>query len=137
MGEAANDYEKWVIHVGRTSDINELCIRFLGGKGTLIDAGAAIGWVSVPVAVSGSAVISIEVNPSNCLRLSHAIRYNGLSSMQLVQTAASNFDGLLRFQGDAAWGRVNSEPAGREVLLPKKSILSCSISDPGSSFASR
>jgi FkbM family methyltransferase len=85
----------------------------------LIDLGAALGWVSVPIAVTGSRVIAIEMNPTNCLRLHHAIRENHLTNMTLVQTAVSDFDGFLRFHGDAAWGHISNDPGGKEVLCQR------------------
>jgi FkbM family methyltransferase len=119
VGRALDEYEKWVAHVGQTSDIGEMCYSLLQGKGTLIDLGAALGWVSVPIAITGSQVVAIEMNPTNCLRLNHAIRENHLPNMKLVQTAVSDFDGFLRFHGDAAWGHISDEPGGKEVLCQR------------------
>jgi FkbM family methyltransferase len=119
VGKERNDYEKWVAEVGQTSDIGEMCHALLRGKGTLIDLGAALGWVSVAIAVTGSQVIAIEMNPTNCLRLNQAIRANHLANMMLAQTAVSDFDGLLHFHGDAAWGHVSHAPGGKEVLCQR------------------
>jgi len=40
--------------------------KTLNGTGTLLDIGAHIGTIALPVAATGSRVVAIEMNPANC-----------------------------------------------------------------------
>jgi precorrin-6B methylase 2 len=99
-------YEEYITRLGGPDENAQLLMQLLSGSGTLIDVGANIGTISVPVAARGSEVISIEMVPDNCLRLWFARRLNGLTNLHIVQAAASDYDGMIAFAGGEAWANV-------------------------------
>jgi FkbM family methyltransferase len=110
-------YDRVMIAGHPYSDIAALLNLELGGAGTLIDLGANIGTVALPVAAAGSAVVAVEPLPGNCLRLLLAALANGLPHLRVVQAAAGAADGLLPFSGDEAWGAVAAAGAGRQEVV--------------------
>jgi FkbM family methyltransferase len=126
FSEAYSGYEEYIGQLGSPDGNATLLTNLLDGRGTLVDIGANIGTIAVPVSVNGSCVVAVEMNPANCLRLWVAARSNGLQNFHIVQAAASDYDGLISFQGDEAWGCVNTNGQGMpavclqlDTLLPK------------------
>jgi FkbM family methyltransferase len=116
-------YDRTMIDQRPYSDIAMLLNMELGGTGTLVDLGANIGTISLPVAAAGSSVIAVELLPGNCLRLTLAALVNGLTRMRTVQAAVSARDGLLSFSGDEAWGTVGGSTGQQAVALRLDTIL--------------
>jgi FkbM family methyltransferase len=102
-----SNYEAWIEHLRGPDENTKLLLDLLDRKGTLIDIGANIGTIAVPVAKHGSRVVAIEMNPKNCLKLAIAKTANGLSNMDLLEVAASDYDGRIAYSGEEAWGRVS------------------------------
>lgn len=102
-------YEAGVERLGAPDNNARLLMALLGGAGTLVDVGANIGTIAVPVAIRGSSVIAVEMNPENCLKLWIAAEANRLQTFHIVQAAASDHDGMVKFTGREAWGHVNEE----------------------------
>lgn len=120
-----SDYESWIAHLQGPDDNTQLLMRILNGAGTLIDLGANIGAVAVPVAKRGSRVIAVEMNPANCLKLWSAIALNELHCMSVIQCAVSDNDGILRYSGDEAWGHVDPQGLASALCLRLDTIVSC------------
>lgn len=93
------------------SENAELILKYLRGQGTLIDVGANIGSIALPVAKTGTNVVAIEMLPANIAKLGFATLANGLSNVRIVQAAASNFDTIISYSGDEAWGSVGATGA--------------------------
>lgn len=128
LSESHSDYE---IHLGNGPDQNaRLLMRLLKGEGTLVDVGANIGTISVPVAASGSRVIAVEMNHANCLRLWTAAALNRLSNIYIVQAAASDYDGTLTYEGSEAWGYVSDKGTSAICLRLDTMRIATSISEP-------
>jgi FkbM family methyltransferase len=73
----------------------------LAGGGTLVDAGAHIGTMSLPYArLPGVSVLAIEPNPTALARLRYNIAANGLSNVTVAPVALSDRDGTVRFGAD-------------------------------------
>lgn len=109
FSQAQSDYENAQEQLGQPDANALLIMRLLRGTGTLIDMGANIGTITVPVALSGSRVLAIEPHPLNCAKLSTAARLSGLNNIRLVQCAVSDHDGEVRFGGEEYWARVVAE----------------------------
>jgi FkbM family methyltransferase len=82
----------------------------------MIDVGANIGAVSIPVAATGSRVLAIEALPKKYVLLSLAARQSGLSHLVPVHAAAGASVGTAIMAGTSAWGQV-VESGGLEVPL--------------------
>jgi FkbM family methyltransferase len=91
-----------------SSDVVWLVRKLLGQDGALIDVGANIGLVTIPVALDGTSVTAFEMLPANCLKLYLACRLNRLDRVRVIQAAVSSVDGLLTFGGEDAWGAVGT-----------------------------
>jgi len=116
-------YERWLMSHGQLTDIARLAIALLRGRGTLIDVGANIGVIAVPVARSGSRVIAVEPEPRNCLQLHHAALANRLGNLRIHACAATATDGVVHLQGGEQWGHIAAD--GQAVLgLRLDSLLS-------------
>lgn len=112
FSEAHSDYEDWITHLGGPDDNARLLMKMLRGSGTLIDVGANIGTISVPVAKRGTRVFAIEMVPDHCLRLWSAASQNRLTNLHIVQVAAGDYDGMITFQGTDASANVYAEKNG-------------------------
>lgn len=123
FGEDYSEYENWIAHVGMPDANASLLRKILGPSGTLIDVGANIGTIAVPLALSGPSVIAIEMNPKNCARLWVAAAANQLARFQIVQAAASDYDGLIVFSGDEAAGHITDGDGTSSVCLRIDTIL--------------
>jgi tRNA G37 N-methylase Trm5 len=95
------------------SHLASLFLQLLRDDGTLIDLGANIGTVCLPVAASGRRVIAVEMNPRNVLKLALAALVNRFPNLRIVQAAVTDTDGVVGHVGDAAWG-PGVQRGGRE-----------------------
>ena len=102
------EYEKGLIagNLWGTPNVVWLIRELLGPNDLLIDVGANIGCVSVPIARDGNAVLAVEIIPANCLKLQFARLANGLPNLHIFQAGASSEDGDLSYGGTEAWGMV-------------------------------
>lgn len=82
--------------------------------GTLIDIGANIGTIALPLARGGCNVVAIELLPSNIQKLMTAVLANGFANTRVVQAGVSSRDGLLHYSGTEAWGCVTAQ--GNEAV---------------------
>jgi FkbM family methyltransferase len=101
--------------------------KMLNGTGTLLDIGAHIGTIALPIAVTGSQVVAIEMNPANCLRLVRGAIANRLRNFQVVPFAASDIDGMAAFAGTDAWGYISKESAAVPTMCVRLDTLAYSI----------
>lgn len=107
VSEASDHFETWLEEFKPFSPIAKLFSLILGDSGTLIDVGANIGTISVPVANRGSRVVSVEMLPYNCLKLTMSKALNGLDRMTIVQAAATDTNGLIEYSGDGPWAAIS------------------------------
>jgi FkbM family methyltransferase len=91
-----------------TNGIVWLLRQILQRGGALIDVGANIGLVTIPIALDGIPVAAFEMLPANCLKLNLACLLNRLDRVRVVQAAISSTNGLLAFGGEHAWGTVGT-----------------------------
>lgn len=121
--DSPGEFEQSQIVNRPISDLAKLGRALLRGRGSFVDIGANIGTVCVPVALSGSRTLAIELLPENCLRLLLAVRANGLSSMRVLQCAATSVDGLVNFGGHEAGGHVTERSDRQAVGLTLDTIV--------------
>lgn len=117
-------------HIGHP--INAFLLReLLKGEGALIDIGANIGTIALPLAGSGSSVLAVEMLPGNVLKLALAVLANRFRNVCVVQAAASSRDGLLCYGGSEAWAAVAS--TGSEAVCYRLDTICrmVSLSHPG------
>jgi FkbM family methyltransferase len=107
-GKDPPTYDRWVIDSKPYSDIARLLVQILSGGGTLIDLGANIGTICVPVAATGSRVIAVEMLPRNAMKLILAASLNRLDRFRIIQAAATDRDGLVWYAGDEAWAQIST-----------------------------
>lgn len=107
VSESPDHFESWLEEFKPFSPIAKLFSVILGDSGTLIDVGANIGTISVPVAKRGSRVVSVEMLPYNCLKLTMSKALNGLDRMTIVQAAATDNNGLIEYSGDGPWAAIS------------------------------
>jgi FkbM family methyltransferase len=130
--ESRGPYEQWILATRDYSEIARLLIAILRGRGTLIDLGANVGTVSMPVAMTGSRVLAIEMLPENCLKLNLAVLVNGFPQVRVVQAAVSSTDGIVKYQGEEAFATVTAEGTQKALALTLDTIIAgLDLADPG------
>ncbi len=109
---SGSEYDNHIASLGGPDENARLLMKLLAGDGTLVDVGANIGTIAIPVSRSGTNVVAVEMHPENCLRLWIAAAVNGLKHFEIVQAAASDFDGIIYFQGGEFGAHVYSGEGG-------------------------
>jgi FkbM family methyltransferase len=127
VADPPTQFDELVILQNKVSGPAVLLKKMLNGTGTLLDIGAHIGTVALPIAVTGSQVIAVEMNPANCLRLVHGAIANRLRNFQVVPFAASDIDGMAAFAGTDAWGYISKEAAAVPTMCVRLDTLAYSI----------
>jgi FkbM family methyltransferase len=87
----------------------QLLRQIVDPAGVLIDIGANIGTIALPVAQDGANVLAIELLPCNVQKLMAAVLANQFSNVKVLQAGVSSSDGLLHYGGEEAWAQVKSE----------------------------
>lgn len=113
--------------------------RSLANGGTLVDAGAHIGTMSLPQArTRGVRIVAIEPNPVALARLRFNIVANDLSNVTVVAAALSDVDGMIDFDADpsniaeSAVGRGE----GERIKVPSRTLASILQSEGVADFTS-
>jgi FkbM family methyltransferase len=133
FSKGKSDYEDWITLLDGSDENGRLLMKLLGGTGTLLDIGANIETISVPVAQSGSSVMAVEIIPANCLKLWTSGVANNLTNLEIIQAAASDIDGLLNYRGEEVSGAISADGKGPQALcLRVDSILAhaASVAEP-------
>ena len=99
----------------------------LSGGGTLVDAGANVGAMSLPFAsMPGVTIIAVEASPAALARLTFNIVANGFSNIRVAPVALSDTNGIVRFFSDARdlklSGIGGTGNAGTEVEVAAKTF---------------
>ena len=123
VNDPPTDFENWHISTGKPPDVAQLAMAFLIGGGTLVDAGANIGFVSIPAARAGSRVISVEPDIKNCLKITLGAAINNCKNLELCQAALTDIDGIVAFSGEEAWGHISNTEQVRPVMALKFDTL--------------
>jgi FkbM family methyltransferase len=108
-------YDRWIIETRYYSDIARLIVALLRGGGTLVDLGANLGTVCLPVCATGSRVLAVEMLPRNIMKLALAAAVNGLPHCRIVQAAVTDHDGCVGYAGDEAWAQVSTAPTASQA----------------------
>jgi FkbM family methyltransferase len=76
---------------------------------TVIDVGANVGLVTIPLALATARVIAVEPLPQNIEQLRGNVRRNGLTNVDVVEAAAGAVDGsaVLHSAADPAFGSLH------------------------------
>jgi FkbM family methyltransferase len=127
VADPPTQFDELAILQNKVSGLAVLLKKMLNGTGTLLDIGAHIGTIALPIAVTGSQVVAIEMNPANCLRLVHGAIANRLRNFQVVPFAASDIDGMAAFAGTDAWGYISKESAAVPTMRVRLDTLAYSI----------
>jgi FkbM family methyltransferase len=127
VADPPTQFDELAILQKNVSGLAVLLKKMLNGTGTLLDIGAHIGTIALPIAVTGSQVVAIEMNPANCLRLVHGAIANRLRNFWVVPFAASNIDGMAAFAGTDAWGYISKEPAAVPTMCVRLDTFAYSI----------
>src|SRR6516165_4753597 len=127
VADPPTQFDELAILQNKVCGLAVLLKKMLNGTGTLLDIGAHIGTIALPIAVTGSQVVAIEMNPANCLRLVHGAIANRLRNFQVVPFAASDIDGMAAFAGTDAWGYLSKESAAVPTMCVRLDTLAHSI----------
>jgi FkbM family methyltransferase len=127
VADPPTQFDELVILQRNVSPLAVLLKKTLNGSGTLLDIGAHIGTIALPVAAAGSRVVAIEMNPANCLRLIYGAIVNRLRNFRVVPFAASDFDGMAAFAGTDAWGYISKEAAALPTMCARLDTLAYSL----------
>ena len=127
VADPPTQFDELAILQKKVCGLAVLLKKMLNGTGTLLDIGAHIGTIALPIAVTGSQVVAIEMNPANCLRLVHGAIANRLRNFQVVPFAASDIDGMAAFAGSDAWGYISKEHAAVPTMCVRLDTLAYSI----------
>jgi FkbM family methyltransferase len=97
----------------------------LGRDMTVVDVGANIGALSLPLAVAGHRVMGIEADPNNFACLLAAKKANPGTDFLPVNLAATSGFRMVFLESDSAWTQVTDSPAsGRSALgMPLVDII--------------
>tara|TARA_R110001606_G_scaffold324961_1_gene471667 strand:- start:5779 stop:6738 length:960 start_codon:yes stop_codon:yes gene_type:complete len=97
----------------------------LGRRMTIVDVGANIGALSLPLAVAGHRVMGIEADPNNFACLLAAKKANPGTDFLPVNLAATDRFRMVFLESDSAWTQVTESPAsGRSALgMPLVDII--------------
>jgi FkbM family methyltransferase len=120
---SGSDYDNWVASLGGPDENARLLMKILSGDGTLVDVGANIGTIAIPVSRSGSNVIAIEMHPENCFRLWVAAVVNGLDHFEIIKAAASDYDGIIEFQGGEIGAHVHTGEGGIPAVCMRLDMI--------------
>ena len=127
VADPPTQFDELAILQKNVSGLAVLLKKMLDGTGTLLDIGAHIGTIALPIAVTGREVVAIEMNPANCLRLVRGAIANRLRNFQVVPFAASDIDGMAAFAGTDAWGYISKESAAVPTMCVRLDTLAYSI----------
>jgi FkbM family methyltransferase len=108
----------------------EEALRVVARGDTVIDVGANIGMITVPLALAaheGGLVVAFEPLPDNVRRLRANLERNTLSNVRVVEAAAGPMDGVatLHTARDAAFGsldRVVKYRAASDIEVSLRSV---------------
>jgi FkbM family methyltransferase len=130
LGNPLGRYDTIINTAKSLSHLARFFIGALGGSGALIDIGANIGTVSIPVALAGNRVLALEMLPQNCLKFSYAMMLNHFTHVRLMQVAVSDTDGMLYYGGEEAWGQVQETGQTSMCLKLDTIVQQLSLTDP-------
>ena len=73
---------------------------------TIVDAGAHLGTMTLPMAAAGYRVLAVEASARNAALLRASVARNGFRHVRVVRAAAAESEGSIGFYSDGAWGCV-------------------------------
>jgi len=101
-----NSFEECLARERPDSGVTHVCELVLMDHGLLIDVGAHIGTVSIPLAKAGNTVVAFEMVSENIEKLEVGRQANSLSNLQIEQIALSDSRGILSFVGEGPWSSI-------------------------------
>lgn len=112
--ETHDAYHRLVAETAAWTHVQDCLLSLVRPGDTVIDAGANIGAVTIPLAVQGINVIAYESLARNVRFLEAAAAANGVEDRVTIREVALwESPGVLAFTGNSAWGRVSAEGADR------------------------
>lgn len=100
-----------------------LILALVPACGTLLDLGANVGSISMPVAVTGRHVLSVEADPVNVSLLQTSAVINDVSDrMHVIATAAGGHVGEASFMPHGAHGQILDAPVNGAIRVPLTTV---------------
>ena len=115
--DATDSYTERVRNRLRIEANTTFILEWLSGFGKLLDIGANVGVVSIPVAVSGTQVLSVEALPANYELLAMAAEANPSARITTVHGAAGAERGTLMMAGTGPWAHASGGDDGIRVPM--------------------
>ena len=92
---------------GVNAHLVALVLGLVPAGGTLVDLGANIGSISLPVAAAGRRVVSVEAAPVNIALLEAGARLSSVTNrLTVIGTAVGDHVGVARFVPMGPWGQL-------------------------------
>lgn len=98
-----NSFEECLAQERPDSGVTHVCELVLMDRGVLIDVGAHIGTVSIPLAKAGNSVFAFEMASENVEKLEAGRQANGLSNLFIEEIALSDHRGAQGYVGEGPW----------------------------------
>jgi FkbM family methyltransferase len=123
-----DDYDSLAMQVlgaGRSFPLHfELALDLAPPGGAILDLGAHLGTFTLVAAASGRRVIAVEASSRNVELLEKSARANGLDdAITIIPASVSNRSGMVRFQQEAAWGRIADARWATDVVeVPARTV---------------
>jgi FkbM family methyltransferase len=96
----------------------EVLLALVAAGDVVVDVGAHIGTVTLPLAAAGCEVLAIEASPANARLLRAGVARNGFRRVQVVEAAADAVAGRTPFVANGAWGQLAAWDHPYAVSVP-------------------
>jgi FkbM family methyltransferase len=96
----------------------DLLLALVAADDVVIDVGAHIGTVALPLAAAGCEVLAIEASPTNARLLRAGVVRNGFRRVHVVEAAADAVAGRTPFVPNGAWGQLAAWDHPYAVSVP-------------------
>jgi FkbM family methyltransferase len=84
----------------------DLLLGLVTAGDVVIDIGAHIGTLALPLAAAGCEVLAIEASPANARLLRAGVARNGFRRVRVIEAAADAMAGRAPFVPNGAWGQL-------------------------------
>lgn len=110
----------YAVGLGGSADRAEIdvLLALVTAGDVVIDVGAHIGTVALPLAAAGCEVLAIEASPLNARLLRAGIARNGFRRVRVVEAAADAVAGRTPFVPNGAWGQLAAWDHPYAVSVP-------------------
>lgn len=109
-----NDPVTVSLAAGRVPDhhLIGLMLQLVGPGDLVLDLGAHVGVFSLAAAARGCLVLAVEASASNAALLRASAMRNGFHELRIVNAAANDTAGTIKFEANGPWGHIAWDTGG-------------------------